>query len=83
VEPLSIKERPKVCHVVVNDLAMETSNTSGFAGYALQVICGQEWVRERCLQDPQILFSPELLLDPELTINQVCKLCLKDEYSLI
>lgn len=50
---------------------METSNTSAFAGFTLQVICGQEWVRERCLQDPQILFSPELLLDPELTVNQV------------
>ena len=50
---------------------METSNTSAFAGFALQVICRQEWVRERCLQDPQKLCSAELLLDPALSPNQV------------
>ncbi|KAK3742866.1 hypothetical protein QZH41_007773 [Actinostola sp. cb2023] len=50
--------------------AVGSSNLSAFAGYTLQVICGQEWVRERCLQDPQVLFSSELLLDPELTVNQ-------------
>ena len=50
---------------------METSNTSAFAGFALQVICRQEWVRERCLQDPQKLCSPELLLDPAISPNQV------------
>ena len=51
--------------------AMETSNASQFAGFALQVICRQEWVRERCLQDPQVLCSPELLLDPAISPNQV------------
>ena len=50
---------------------METSNISVFAGFALQVICRQEWVRERCLQDPQILCSPEHLLDPAISPNQV------------
>ena len=50
---------------------METSNASQFAGFALQVICRQEWVRERCLQDPQVLCSPELLLDPAISPNQV------------
>lgn len=54
--------------------AMETSNTSAFAGFALQVICRQEWVREKCLEDPQMLCSPELLLDPAISSNQARKL---------
>ena len=28
-------------------------------------------MRERCLQDPQVLCSPELLLDPAISPNQV------------
>lgn len=50
---------------------METSSTSAFAGFALQVICRQEWVREKCLEDPQMLCSSELLLDPAISSTQV------------
>ena len=56
---------------------METSNTSAFAGYSLQVICGQEWVREKCLQDLQAICSSKLLLDPALTANQVNAECIE------
>ena len=38
--------------------------------WSLQQICSQEWVRDRCLQVPDDLFSKHILLDPELKPHQ-------------
>ena len=41
-----------------------------FAKLVLRTMCGQEWVRERCLQDPESLFQQQHLLDPCLSQSQ-------------
>ena len=38
--------------------------------WSLHQICSQEWVRDRCLQVPDDLFSKHILLDPELKPHQ-------------
>ena len=38
--------------------------------WSLHQICSQDWVRDRCLQVPDDLFSKHILLDPELKPHQ-------------
>lgn len=50
---------------------METAGLSDYAKHALKEMCGQEWVREKFLKDPNSLFTQDLLLDSMLTSKQV------------
>lgn len=52
----------------------ETSSLSDFAQHVLKQICSQEWVLERCLQNPEELCKPDMLLDNELTPRQAQRL---------
>ncbi|XP_034934643.1 mediator of RNA polymerase II transcription subunit 12 [Chelonus insularis] len=68
------------------DLAMSSSSSSAgmgtenvkglsdFAQHVLRQICSQEWVLERCLQNPEELCHPEMLLDSMLTPRQAQRL---------
>ncbi|KAJ8669737.1 hypothetical protein QAD02_000996 [Eretmocerus hayati] len=68
------------------DLGMSSSNSSigltsenvkslsDFAEHVLQQICSQEWVLERCLQNPEELCSEDMLLDKMLTPRQAQRL---------
>lgn len=68
------------------DLAMSSSNSSAglatesvkslseFAQHVLREICSQEWVLERCLQNPEELCRSDMLLDSMLTTRQAQKL---------
>lgn len=56
---------------------METENVKGlsaFAQHVLRQICSQEWVLERCLQNPEELCHPDMLLDNMLTPRQAQRL---------
>jgi mediator of RNA polymerase II transcription subunit 12 len=53
---------------------MTTENVKGlsdFAQHVLRQICSQEWVLERCLQNPEELCQEDMLLDNMLTPRQV------------
>ena len=51
---------------------METTvGLSDFAQHVLRQICSQEWVLERCLQNPEELCDTDMLLDSMLTPKQV------------
>lgn len=51
---------------------METAvGLSDFAQHVLRQICSQEWVLERCLQNPEELCDTDMLLDSMLTPKQV------------
>lgn len=68
------------------DLAMSSSNSSAgmtaesvkslsdFAQRILREICSQEWVLERCLQNPEELCDSDMLLDKMLSTEQAQKL---------
>lgn len=68
------------------DIAMSSSNSSAgitaesvkglsdFAQHVLRQICSQEWVLERCLQNPEELCHPGMLLDDVLTPRQAQRL---------
>lgn len=47
---------------------------SDFAQHVLRQICSQEWVLERCLQNPEELCHPDMLLDNMLTPKQAQRL---------
>ncbi|XP_014230379.1 mediator of RNA polymerase II transcription subunit 12-like isoform X1 [Trichogramma pretiosum] len=47
---------------------------SDFALYVLRQICSQEWVLERCLQNPEELCQDDMLLDALLTPRQAQRL---------
>lgn len=56
---------------------MTTENVKGFSDFAhhvLRQICSQEWVLERCLQNPEELCHQDMLLDNMLTPRQAQKL---------
>ncbi len=55
---------------------LESTGLSDYAQYALKEICGQEWVQEKFLKDPDSLFAPDLLLDKMLSHKQVRNLTL-------
>lgn len=46
-------------------------NLSEFAQFVLREICSQEWVVERCLQNPEIICDQDMLLDAMLSPKQV------------
>ena len=48
-----------------------TVGLSDFAQHVLRQICSQEWVLERCLQNPEELCDTDMLLDSMLTPKQV------------
>lgn len=50
---------------------LESAGLSEYAQHVLQQICSQEWVLERCLQNPEDLCHAEMLLDNMLTPKQV------------
>jgi len=45
-----------------------------FAQHVLKQITSQEWVLERCLQNPEELCTPDMLLDNLLTPKQAQRL---------
>lgn len=47
---------------------------SEFAQHVLRQICSQEWVLERCLQDPEELCHADMLLDSEMSQEQAQRL---------
>uniref|UniRef100_A0A2R5LGN9 Putative thyroid hormone receptor-associated protein complex subunit n=1 Tax=Ornithodoros turicata TaxID=34597 RepID=A0A2R5LGN9_9ACAR len=49
---------------------IESAGLNDYAKYALEQICGQQWIHERSLRDPDVLCSAELLLDPMLSHKQ-------------
>lgn len=51
-----------------------TSSLSDFAQHVLRQICSQEWVLERCLQNPDELCQNGMLIDPMLTSKQAQRL---------
>lgn len=51
-----------------------TSSLSEFAQHVLRQICSQEWVLERCLQNPEDLCQTGMLIDPMLTSKQAQRL---------
>ncbi|PNF33047.1 hypothetical protein B7P43_G16368 [Cryptotermes secundus] len=54
---------------------METAaGLSDFAQHVLRQICSQEWVLERCLQNPEELCHTDMLLDSMLTPKQAQRL---------
>ncbi|XP_020279147.1 mediator of RNA polymerase II transcription subunit 12 isoform X2 [Pseudomyrmex gracilis] len=56
---------------------LTTENVKGFSDFAhhvLRQICSQEWVLERCLQNPDELCHQDMLLDNMLTPRQAQKL---------
>jgi len=46
---------------------------SELAQFVLREICSQEWVLERCLQNPEELCHQDMLLDSMLSSKQVWK----------
>lgn len=44
---------------------------SELAQFVLREICSQEWVLERCLQNPEELCHQDMLLDSMLSSKQV------------
>lgn len=50
---------------------MKSVGLSEYAKHALKEICSQEWVREKFLKNPEVLFTPDLLLDKMLSSKQV------------
>ncbi len=50
---------------------MKSVGLSEYAKHALREICSQEWVREKFLKNPDILFTPDYLLDKMLSNKQV------------
>ena len=56
---------------------MKSVGLSEYAKHALKEICSQEWVREKFLKNPDILFTPDLLLDKMLSNKQV-RICRKN-----
>lgn len=44
---------------------------SDLAQFVLREICSQEWVLERCLQNPEELCHQDMLLDSMLSSKQV------------
>ncbi|GAB6019774.1 hypothetical protein CHUAL_001322 [Chamberlinius hualienensis] len=53
---------------------IETAGLSDFAKHVLKQICNQDWVRERCLKDPEILCTDGYLVDSRLTNKQAQQL---------
>lgn len=52
-------------------IAENVKGLSDFAQYVLQQICGQKWVLERCLQNPEELCQDDMLLDTKSFINKI------------
>lgn len=52
-------------------VVIENTNVCTYASSVLQKLCSQDWLREKCLRDNKLLFSPEGLLDPDMTDVQV------------
>ena len=62
---------------------METAvGLSDFAQHVLRQICSQEWVLERCLQNPEELCDTDMLLDSMLTPKQVI-ICLVSRFQVL
>ncbi|XP_032453194.1 mediator of RNA polymerase II transcription subunit 12 isoform X4 [Nasonia vitripennis] len=60
-----------------SSVGMTTENVKGlsdFAQHVLRQICSQEWVLERCLQNPEELCQDDMLLDSMLTPRQAQRL---------
>lgn len=53
---------------------MANIGLSDFAQHVLREICSQEWVLERCLQNPENLCHQDLLLDSMLSAKQAQRL---------
>lgn len=51
-----------------------TSSLSDFAQHVLRQICSQEWILERCLQNPEDLCQNGMIIDPMLTAKQAQRL---------
>lgn len=52
----------------------EPRTLASFAFSALQQMCGELWVRQRCLQTPEDLCNQEMLLDPIVSPKQAQRL---------
>lgn len=61
-------------HLTDNAQNENTSSLSDFAQHVLRQICSQEWVLERCLQNPDELCQSGMLIDPMLTSKQAQRL---------
>lgn len=53
---------------------METAGLSEFAKHVLRQICSQEWIRELCLRDPDLLCSQDPSVNSVLTPQQARQL---------
>ncbi|KAI1305889.1 Mediator of RNA polymerase II transcription subunit 12-like protein [Halotydeus destructor] len=54
--------------------SFENANLGEFAKHALRLICSQDWVHEKCLQNAEVLCKNDLLLDAMLTLKQAQQL---------
>ena len=53
-------------------IVIENTNVCTYASSVLQKLCTQDWLREKCLRDNNLLFSSQGLLDSDMTDVQVC-----------
>ncbi|CAH4017296.1 unnamed protein product [Pieris brassicae] len=59
---------------VGSTLLDSSQSLSSLARRVLVEICSEEWVLQKCLQNPDELYQPDMLLDPVLTPRQAQRL---------
>ncbi|XP_063890772.1 mediator of RNA polymerase II transcription subunit 12 isoform X1 [Helicoverpa armigera] len=59
---------------VGSTLLDSSQSLSSLARRVLAEICSEEWVLQKCLQNPDELYQPDMLLDPMLTSRQAQRL---------
>ncbi|XP_067143152.1 mediator of RNA polymerase II transcription subunit 12-like protein isoform X2 [Centruroides vittatus] len=66
--------RPAGSGISGGSCGMETAGLSEFAKHVLRQICSQEWIRELCLRDPDLLCSQDLSVNSVLSPQQARQL---------
>lgn len=59
---------------VGSTLLDSSQSLSSLARRVLAEICSEEWVLQKCLQNPEELYQPDMLLDPMITPRQAQRL---------
>ncbi|CAH0406083.1 unnamed protein product [Chilo suppressalis] len=65
---------PRGCGGVGSTLLDSSQSLSSLARRVLAEICSEEWVLQKCLQNPDELYQPDMLLDSMLTPRQAQRL---------
>lgn len=67
---------------VGSTLLDSSQSLSSLARRVLAEICSEEWVLQKCLQNPDELYQPDMLLDSMLTPRQAQRYVLNLKYIL-